>query len=143
VNWSELAAKYAFELTIASVLAFVAGLVAMRFAVIYMPADYFTRRQSLNAHWSHRYPALRWIWLISKNTIGVALLLIGLTMLVIPGPGVMVILLGLSLVNMPGKRRLECWLINFPRVRTKIDKMRVQHNQPPLEMPTGDRENEK
>ena len=143
MNWSELAAKYAFELTIASALAFVGGLVAMRFAVIYMPADYFTRRQSPDAHWSHRHPVLRWIWLISKNAIGVALLLVGLTMLVIPGPGVMVILLGLSLVNMPGKRRLECWLINFPRVRTKIDKMRVQHKQPPLEMPTGARENEK
>lgn len=133
--WTEHLVGYSVALTVASVVAFIAGLVAMRYAVIYMPADYFTRDRRDDGRWLGQHPAVRWSLFVLKNLIGVAFLALGLLMLVIPGPGVLMLLLGLSLVDVPGKRRAELWLFSFPAVHKKIDRLRIKHGQPPLKLP--------
>lgn len=133
--WKEHLVGYSVALTAVSVLAFVGGLVAMRFAVIYMPASYFVRDGHANGWWFDQHPAVRWTLVILKNLLGAIFLVLGAVMLVIPGPGVMMLLLGLSLVNLPGKRRLELWLVSFPKVHQKIDALRRKHGQKPLVLP--------
>lgn len=135
MSWKEFFEDYSFTLSVISVATFVAGLVAMRFAVIFMPADYFVRDGHDDGWWFDKHPVIRWTALILKNVLGAAFLAIGLIMLLVPGPGVMMMLLGLWLVDVPGKRRLERWLVSFPKVRKKINQLRAKHNQPPLKLP--------
>ena len=135
MSWQEFFKEYSVTLTVVSVATFVAGVVAMRFAVIYMPADYFVRDGRDDGWWFDQHPAIRWTLLVLKNLVGVVFLIIGLVMLLVPGPGVMMLLLGLWLVNVPGKRRLERWLVSFPAVRKKINSLRAKHNRPPLKLP--------
>ena len=135
MSWQEFFKEYSVTLTVVSVATFVAGLVAMRFAVIYMPADYFVRQGHDDGWWFDQHPAVRGTLLGLKNLLGATFLAIGLIMLLVPGPGVMMLLLGLWLVDVPGKRRLERWLVSFPTVHNKINSLRAQHNRPPLKLP--------
>ena len=137
MHWNDHPYGYSAALMALSLAAFGVGLIAMRYIVIYMPADYFTRKDHENPWWLKQHPAVRWSLLILKNVVGWACIVFGglLSLPMIPGPGVMLILLGLSLVNLPGKRRLELWLVSFSVVHRKIDKLRAKHKQPPLELP--------
>lgn len=135
MSWMETFVASSVAVTAVSVTAFIAGLVAMRYAVIYMPADYFTRDGRQDIWWFDQHPAVRWTLLVLKNLLGVGFLIAGAVMLVIPGPGVLMLLLGLSLVNLPGKRRLELWLVRLPAVHRKINQLRAKHGRPPLQLP--------
>jgi hypothetical protein len=114
-----------------SLLATVLGLVALRFLVVYLPADYFIRDRSIKTLNSRRSVG-GWLWLNLKNLAGLVLLVIGLTMLLAPGPGVLMILFGLSLLDIPGKRALELKIIRNPRVLSGINLARAKAGRPPL-----------
>jgi hypothetical protein len=76
------------------------------------------------------------LWLLGvllKNLLGVALVLAGVAMLVLPGQGVLTILLGLMFMNFPGKRRLEQRIVQQPTVFQAMNWMRARAHQPPLE----------
>jgi hypothetical protein len=72
---------------------------------------------------------------VGKNLFGVALVLLGIIMLVLPGQGVLSIILGLSLVDFPGRRALQCKLIRRPKVIDSINWIRKKFHRPPLKMP--------
>ncbi len=75
--------------------------------------------------------------MLAKNLLGLILLLAGLIMALplVPGPGVLTVLLGLALLDLPGKRRIERWLVARPSVFAALNKLRSKHNQVPLEAP--------
>ncbi len=133
--WKEHLVGYSVALTTISLVALLMGVVAMRYAVIYMPADYLVRDGHDDGWWFDQHPVVRWTLLILKNFVGMVFLFIGGVMLLVPGPGVMLLLLGLWLVNLPGKRRMERWLVSFPAVHKQIDKLRAKHGQSPLKFP--------
>jgi hypothetical protein len=137
VSWNDHPYGYSAALMVFSLVAFIIGVFVMRYIIIYMPADYFTRNDHESPWWTDQHPALRWTLLILKNVVGWFCIVAGglLSLPMIPGPGVLLILLGLSLVNLPGKRRMELWLVSFPAVYKKIDKLRSKHKQPPLKLP--------
>ena len=138
VPWVESHIGYSLVLASISVLGILAGLIAMRFAIIYMPADYFVRSSDQKGRFSNHHPAIYWSFLFLKNLVGAGFLIVGLLMLITPGPGVLLLLLGLSLVNIPGKRRLEIRLLRFPTIHQKIDRLRCEHLRPPLQLPPND-----
>ncbi|MCM2375182.1 PGPGW domain-containing protein [Aporhodopirellula aestuarii] len=70
-----------------------------------------------------------------KNTLGVFLLVIGISMLVLPGQGLLTILIGLSLLDFPGKYRLERYLVTRPPVFKSLNWLRQRAGNPPFEMP--------
>ncbi len=84
--------------------------IGVAWAVIRLPADYFTehRRRPLDSWDDHR--VLRYVLLVVKNLLGVVLLFAGLVMLLTPGQGLLTLAVGLILVDFPGKFRLERWL---------------------------------
>jgi len=75
--------------------------------------------------------------LLVKNILGFVLLLAGiiLALPLVPGPGILTILLGLALLDLPGKRRLERWIVARPTVFSALNKLRVKHGRPPLDKP--------
>ena len=130
--WIKAHESLCWWLTIASALTFIATLLVLPLLLIRIPADYFTRQHSSP---SDRHPVVYWSMVISKNVLGIMLLLAGIAMLFLPGQGIITILLAVTLLNFPGKRKLEQRLICLPGVLATINKIRQRAKQPPLLAP--------
>ncbi len=117
-----------------SLLTLVATVILLPLLVARLPQDYFYREhrppRPHKGHWLLRYGLL-----IFKNLLGAVLLVAGLAMMVLPGPGVVTILGAFALLNLPGKYRLERWLVSQPQVRAAISMMREKAGRPPLDLP--------
>jgi len=106
---------------------------AIILVMIKLPADYFSSSYAKNQNTDNRF-LIRWGGVILKNLIGVLLIIVGIVMVVTPGPGGLTILLGLIMMDIPGKRPLEAKLIQKPAVLSAINKLRSRYNKPPLIM---------
>jgi hypothetical protein len=120
---------------VASAVMFVASLVFIPILVIRMRADYFVNPHIPDASLAGRHPALRWTVLVLKNLCGLVLLVLGISMLVGPGQGVLTILLSFSLLNFPGKRRLEVRLLHLPGLLPAINRLRQRAGRDPVLLP--------
>jgi hypothetical protein len=114
---------------VASAALAVLSLLALPFLLARIPADYFHGPR-------HAAPpgGARWFGRLLKNVLGVALLLAGIAMLVLPGQGILTILAAVVCLDFPGKRRLEQRLIARPRVLKTINHLRARTGHPPLEL---------
>jgi hypothetical protein len=131
--WQEVALGFALFVVLGAVSVLVTG-----FIVVRLPADYFARRDPpplING----RHPALRIIAKVAKNLLGLALVVAGVIMLVVPGQGVLTILFGVMLLDFPGKRALERWLVSRPKVRPAINALRARYGREPLKFEDEER----
>jgi len=105
---------------------------AVVWAVIRLPADYFTetRRQPLGSWHGHAF--LRPVLLVIKNLLGIVLLIAGLVMLIVPGQGLLTIAVALILLDFPGKFRLERWLATRPAVWRSLNWLRKRAGYKPF-----------
>ncbi|HSE93618.1 MAG TPA: hypothetical protein VLF19_09955 [Methylomirabilota bacterium] len=110
------------------------GIVAL--VVVTLPATYFVAEA----------PAIRaprgsagWLWLLVRNLLGVALILLGMLLSLpgIPGQGLLTMLIGVMLVDFPGRRRLERALARRPSVLAALNRLRARWGKPPLLAPAG------
>ena len=62
------------------------------------------------------------------------LILAGIAMLVLPGQGLLTILIGFLMLDLPGKYRVEKWLISRGRVLHAINWYRGKKGRPPLRL---------
>ncbi len=122
-----------------SIVMFVGGLVLMPVLIVRMSADYFLHPAPPAESWPRRHPALRISILVIKNVLGVVLLLAGLAMLPLPGPGIITILVAISLLNFPGKRSLELRIVRQGPVLQAINWIRARARRPPLVVPRSKR----
>ena len=101
--------------------------------LVRLPATYFLDREDRQL-WVDHHPVARLALHLLKNIAGVGIVALGLLLSLpgIPGQGLLTILIGLMLVDFPGKRRLEKRLVQFPRVRQTIDRLRRRYGKPPL-----------
>jgi hypothetical protein len=67
--------------------------------------------------------------------LALALVVLGVAMLVLPGQGVLAILLGVMLGDFPGKLRLQQWILARPNVMKTLNWLRRKFKKPPLEKP--------
>jgi hypothetical protein len=137
LDWSKSHDTLLWWLVAASVAMCALTPVAVGWALVRLPGDYFTnrRRQPLGS-WTKR-PALRWALLAGKNVLGIILIAAGLLMLLVPGQGLLTIAVGLVLTDFPGKFRLERWLIRRPSVWRSINWLRRRAGREPLERPAA------
>jgi hypothetical protein len=66
--------------------------------------------------------------------LGVALVLVGIPLVPLPGQGILTIFAGLLLLEFPGKRRVEIALIRRPGVLRAVNWLRRRAHRPPLEI---------
>jgi len=115
------------------VATFAISILVIGFLLVKLPATYF-----LDSHdrelWIDQHPVLRWSSIVAKNLLGVALIALGVLLSVpgIPGQGLLTILIGLVLIDFPGKRRLERWILERPRVLDRVNALRRRFGKPPL-----------
>jgi len=107
-------------------LAISIGLTA--WVLVRLPDDAFAKPHAPSGH-----PVVR----VLKNVGGVLLILLGIVLSFpgIPGQGFLTILIGLMLTDIPGKRRVELWVLRRPTVNKAITKLRERYGRAPLELP--------
>lgn len=98
----------------------VAGAAGLSFALARLPSDHFVRRRE----------GRRWRW-----PIGLLLVLAGVAMLVLPGPGILSIVVGLVVLDVPLMRRLVVAALRRPRVAATVDAARRRHGREPFVLP--------
>jgi hypothetical protein len=129
-TWPEVA------LGVALFVGFAAGSVVFTgWVLVRLPADYFIGPHA-PAFWRDRHPVLRVLGRVLRNVIGVVLVIVGVILSVpgVPGQGLLTILIGLMCLDLPGKRRLEQWLVSRPRVLGFINSLRARYGRPPLQI---------
>ena len=137
-DWIPFSKATLWWMGILSVVTFVGSLIALPFLVARIPADYFVRDRQGHAAHRQQHPVLRVIGLVCKNLLGLAFVLAGVAMLVLPGQGILTIVIGLSLMNFPGKRALERRIVQQPSILRAINWMRHRAGHSPLIVPQSD-----
>ncbi len=112
----------------------VVTIVAAPWAVSRLPSNYLLQRLERNSK--------QGIWhslgSISRALLGFLVTLLGLVMLITPGPGVIMLLLGISIAEFPGRNRLLIYLATRPNVLSSLNWMRKRHGKPPFIHPHSD-----
>lgn len=134
IRWFEYAEAHAALWVGVSVATAVATLVAFPFIVTRLPASYFTedRRPAPLS----RHPPVHWLLMAVKNLLGLALVLAGVLLLLLPGQGLLTLIIGLTIMNYPGKFRIERWLVRRPRVLPALNWIRRRFGAAPFEAPS-------
>ena len=109
------------------------SILAAPWAVGRLPADYLLNERGRS------YPAglLGKLIIVLRTLTGFALVLLGLLMMLTPGPGLIVKLLGISITEFPGKHRLFIYIATRPRVFTTLNWLRGRHGKSPFIPPAG------
>lgn len=121
-------------ISIGSGICLVLGAIAVPWIVVRLPKDAFSKIQ--RPGWLDQQPAaVRLPLRVLKNVLALALVVLGLAMLVLPGQGILAILLGVMLGDFPGKFRLQQWILARPNVMKSLNWLRRKFRKPPLEKP--------
>ena len=145
MNWTELFTALvegfrshralAGKIAAVSLIVWVFHAVVLFLAVARMSPDHFVSPESSTDTWLGRHPIARRVGRLLKNAAGALLLLIGVAMLALPGPGLFTLLVALSLLDFPGKRKLVLRIVRERHVRAWFDWIRRKARRPPLELP--------
>lgn len=120
---------------VVSLVTFVGTLITVPILIARMRPDYFVRTEHAPQGFLARHPVVRFLGRLSKNILGLVLLVMGIIMLFMPGQGVLTALIGISLIDFPGKRRLEIRLARQRHVQRSIAWIRRRAKRPPLLLP--------
>jgi len=115
-----------------SLLLLLGSIALTPWVVTRLPEDYFSRPSHRPLEGFQDRPVLRIFLLILKNLTGGLLLLAGVSMLVLPGQGLLTIAIALLVLDFPGKYRLKQRMIEIPGIRDRINRYRTRHNRPPF-----------
>ena len=110
-----------------SVVVGATGMLAACIAIVMLPADYFQQEQG-SKNKSGGNPA----WRIGRNILGWLLIVGGVAMLILPGPGLVIVLLGIMLADFPGKSRVQRWILSRGSVLKSANWLRRKFGKPPL-----------
>ncbi|MEX1230724.1 MAG: PGPGW domain-containing protein [Planctomycetaceae bacterium] len=119
-------------LAVSSLVVGVGSLIAIPWIIIRLPADYFVGSEKPMTSWRIEHPGWRVAALALKNVLGIVFFFAGIALLVFPGQGVLTMLIGLMMLNFPGKRRLERWIVNRPRIFKALNWIRHRADRPSL-----------
>jgi archaellum biogenesis protein FlaJ (TadC family) len=111
---------------------FVATLLFVPLILIRLPVDYFSHRRRSEMRARARHPIVRALLALLKNILGVAFIIVGVAMLMLPGQGILTIVVGLMLLNFPGKYRAERWAVGHASVLRGINWIRARADKPPM-----------
>lgn len=106
------------------------SLLASPWLLAHLPADYFAKPSATKL----RTPGQLIVASI-RTLFGLFFAVLGLILMVTPGPGLVCLVLGLALCDFPGKHALLVKLIEQPNVLPTLNWLRKKGNQPPFTSP--------
>lgn len=121
-----------------SVASLVAALVAAPWFAARLPPDLLTRAAP-RTHRTLTFAAspLRLLRALVRNALGALLVVAGLAMLLLPGPGLVTLLVGLLVMDFPGKHGAVRAILARPAVFAAVNALRRRAGRPELEPPDG------
>lgn len=131
-DWALAHKKLLAGVGAASLFVFLASLVATPFLLARIPADYFAHAKAPASTFGGRHPLARLALRIARNLVGGLLILAGISMLVLPGQGLVTILIGLFALDFERKRAHELALLRRPPVLRTINWIRRRMGREPL-----------
>ena len=117
-----------------SVFVFFASIAAVSVIAVRMPADYFCGERRERDPFPGLPPLVRRALRVSRQGLGVALVVVGILMIITPGQGLLTILIGLTLLDFKGRYALERRLVRQPPVLRTINWLRRKAGRAPLEL---------
>lgn len=99
------------------------------FVTVRLPADYFSRHTSKPAQGRANAGT------VFRNVLGAVVVLGGIAMLALPGPGFLVLLMGLAVMDFPGKHRIVRWIMDRKNVIRAANSLRRWFGTAPLIRP--------
>ncbi|MCI0358248.1 MAG: hypothetical protein L0211_07180 [Planctomycetaceae bacterium] len=113
-------------------LIFVASLASITALILFLPTRYFIDERPF---WPDAPPLVRWLGIIGKNLLGLAIVALGIALSLpgVPGQGLLTVLVGLVLLDIPGKRRLVRMLARQPWMQRSISGLRARFGRPQME----------
>lgn len=113
----------------------VAAAIVIPWLIVRMPEDFFSHPQRYN--WLGRKPAsVRIPIRILKNLLAIALVIVGIVLFLTPASGLFPILLGVVLADVPGKLKLQRWILCRKTVRKSMNWLRGKFHRGPVQMPS-------
>ena len=136
ISWSSMNSDLLFLLGSLSIFILIISVFMMVLIISFLPEDYFKseNRNLISSVQNSRYPLLKLLVLITKNFIGVLLLLSGILMLVLPGQGILTIITGLVFMDYPRKYKFERKLLRQKGVINSINWIRSRLSKPSLKV---------
>ena len=102
--------------------------------IVWMPEDYFSNPQRYN--WLGRKPTIIRVPVrIIKNLLAIALVIAGVILFLTPASGLFPMLLGVVLADVPGKPKLQRWILCRKTVRKSMNWLRGKFHRKPVQMP--------
>lgn len=118
------------HLIILSGLMFFLTLIFIPLVIVRMPSSYFVAKRR-----PRQWTTARLMFYVIRNLIALLLFTAGVAMLVLPGQGLLTMLLAVAVSDMPGKYRLERWMLKQRGVLRSINWIRSRYNRPPVKAP--------
>ena len=119
-------------LAAASVATLIASMIVVPLIVVRMPSDYFSHKKRHRTPWADHHPVVRGALVVGKNVLGLVFIVVGSTLLVLPGQGILTAFVGLMLLDLPGKYRLERWLVARGPILRSLNWLRRRAQREPL-----------
>jgi drug/metabolite transporter (DMT)-like permease len=104
-------------------------------AVTRMSPDYFSSPTPAPGTLRYCHPVLSLALKTFKTILGVALLLAGVAMIVLPGQGLLTIVIAIGFLEFPGKRRLMTAIVRHDRIMNALNRIRHRAGKEPLLAP--------
>lgn len=129
------AGEAALAATAFGVASAVASFFAVGAVLARIPADYFVNPAARARH-AGRHPALHVLFVVGRNLLGYALIVLGVVLSLpgVPGQGALTVLMGLMLIDLPGKDRAAKWLVTRRPVLAAVNRMRARVGREPLQV---------
>lgn len=114
--------------SVASITLLATTVLATPWLLCRLPANYFCQ----DPQKTYGTGIHRWLWHGFLNILGTFVVLLGITMMFTPGPGLIVMLAGLSMIRLPIKHRLIRAIAERPGIFDTMNRLRARHQQPPF-----------
>lgn len=114
-----------------STILFLLSLLGLSWLISMIPYNYFVDEKRVSFI-KMKNPLMWLLIMILKNAIGLALILCGILMLILPGQGVLTIITGLIFLDYPGKFRFERLLVKNKLILNSMNWIRRKLDKPDL-----------
>ena len=118
-----------------SILILIFSIMGLGWFISQIPADYFIHEKRQADNWNKYSSETRVVIIIVKNVVGIAMLISGLLLLILPGQGILTMIIGILLIDYPGKFKLEQKIISIPSVFRGLNWFRAKSKKSYLRHP--------
>lgn len=100
--------------------------------LVRLPVDYFTTRRKPPV----KRNLVAMLVFLLRNILATLLILVGLLMFFLPGPGLLILLVGIATSTFAGKYHLERAIVRYRPVYDTVNWVRKSRGKPPILYPT-------